>query len=501
VPKPTDFTDQDVALLTEAGIDLATATEHLERLRRPPVAARLHRPCTIGDGIEQLDPAEQARLAAAGSAAAAEGRVTKFVPASGAATRMFKDLLAALNGPNTPSTSPAVREFFERLDEFPFSDDLRRRAKIAGPPESEAEERHLLRILLEEMRYADLPKALIPFHRADPSRTPLEEHLLEGAEYARDRNGISRLHFTVPADNRSRFESAVEQMKRALEARLGDIGFHVSLSIQERSTDTLALDESGGPFRLDDGRLLLRPAGHGSLLRNLQQSGGDIVVIKNIDNVVPHERSAEVVHWKQVLIGRLAALQAEVFACLEALTPDWNENVVDEAARLATSLFGRQLPATSTLAARRQAVIAALNRPLRVCGVVQNLGEPGGAPFWVEHSSGEITVQIVEAAQVDQNDPQQLAIFDASSHFNPVDVVCGLRSFDGTPFELDRFVDPDTAFVSSKTFEERQLTCLERPGLWNGGMAGWNTVCVDVPASTFAPVKSVMDLLRPAHRS
>jgi hypothetical protein len=500
VPNPTDFTNQDVALLTEAGIDLATATEHLERLRRPPVAARLHRPCTIGDGIEQVDPDEQARLAAAGSAAAAAGRVMKFVPASGAATRMFKDLVEALSNANTPSASPAAREFFDRLDEFPFGDDLRRRASIAGRPQSENEERHVLRVLLEEMQYGELPKALIPFHRADPSRTPLEEHLLEGAQYARDRDGVSRLHFTVPADNRSHFESIVQQLAQALQARLGDISFRVSLSIQERSTDTPALDESGDPFRTDDGRLLLRPAGHGSLLRNLQQSGGDIVVIKNIDNVVPHERSAEVVHWKQVLIGRLATLQAEVFACLEALAPDCNQDVVDAAARLATSRFGRQLPATSTLTAQREAVTTALNRPLRVCGVVENLGEPGGAPFWVENSAGEVTVQIVEAAQVDQNDPQQLAIFEASSHFNPVDVVCGLRSYDGTPFDLDRFVDPDTAFVSSKTFEGRQLTCLERPGLWNGGMAGWNTVCVDVPASTFAPVKSVMDLLRPEHR-
>lgn len=495
----TDLTTADVASLASVGIDAGEAQRQLQHLRRARTAVRLVRPCTVDDGIVRLSADQIEAYMAAGDAVAREGRVSKFVPASGAATRMFKDLIAALQDTARPSTSAAVREFFTRLDQFPFAVHVRAHAELDGPPDSEEAERRVLDTLLTVMRFAELPKALIPFHHAERPRTALEEQLLEATRYTRDAEGRCRVHFTVPADSRARFEESLAMLLPSIEAEHG-VTCDVSLSVQSPSTDTLAIDEHGAPFRNDDGTLLLRPAGHGALIRNLEQAAGDIVVVKNIDNVVPHEASDDVVRWKQTLIGCLAQLQAEVFAHVEAVSnPACADAAIEAAAACANVWFGWEITASQS-SERRVAVLDALDRPLRVCGFVRNEGEPGGAPFWVTDHDGRVRVQIVESAQVDMANREQAAIFDESTHFNPVDLVCGLRRHDGTPFELDRFVDADAAFVTEKSAFGRRLVALERPGLWNGGMAGWNTVGVEVPAATFAPVKTVLDLLRPAHQ-
>lgn len=496
------FSAADLEQLATRGIPEHEALRQLALLRNPPPPVRLDRPCTVGDGIVRLAAAAQARCITDGEAAAAAGRVIKFVPASGAATRMFKDLLGALQEEPRPSHTPAVRQFFERLDDFPFAGELRRLSGIRGVPATEEEERQILRTLLHRMRFAELPKALIPFHRVGGARTALEEQLLEGTRYTRRLDGTCRMHFTVSPDVRREFESALADLVPAIERRRQGAVLAVSLSEQHPSTDTLAIDAAGEPFRTGDGSLLLRPSGHGALLRNLQPLGGDLVVIKNIDNVVPDEAGDEVLRWKRILIGYLRDLQAEVFRHLEACNvtgcPDAR---LDEAVAFGIGQFGRHPGVRLRDAdAKRRFVLAALDRPVRVCGVVPNEGEPGGAPFWIAEADGHCSLQIVEASQVDMGDPEQAHIFGRATHFNPVDLVCGLRSWRGEAFDLSRFVDPSTAFVGRKSFEGRELTALERPGLWNGSMAGWNTVCVEVPATTFAPVKTVLDLLRPQHQ-
>lgn len=495
-----DLTPADVAQLAAVGITADAAAEHLARLRRPPAPIRLARAATLGDGIDQFTTArrgEIAELIDRGDAAAAAGRVLKFVPASGAATRMFKDLISALNDDRSPSATPAAREFFARLDEFPFAADLRRHAGVDRAPATDAEQRRVLRALLDDMQMAQLPKALVPFHRGERVRTAFEEQLLEATRYARDAGGVARLHFTVPAETLARFEATLDRVRPHVESQRRGARLSVTFSTQSPATDTLALGDDGAPFRLADGTLLLRPSGHGALLGNLQDCGGDLVVVKNIDNILPDESSGEVVRWKRLLIGYLARLQAEVFAHLHAITAPAPSPAALEAARLfAAERFARRLPAD----AGREAIVRALHRPLRVCGVVRNDGEPGGAPFWVPDADGGESLQIVEPAQVDLDNPEQARLFRGATHFNPVDLVCALRGYDGAPFDLAPFVDPETAFVTRKTADGLGLTALERPGLWNGSMAGWNTACVEVPASTFAPVKTVFDLLRPQHQ-
>jgi len=495
-----ELTPADLAQLAAVGISPEAAEAQLARLRTAPPPIHLVRPATIGDGIEQFTTtrhSEIAELIDRGDAAASAGRVLKFVPASGAATRMFKDLISALQGPRLPSDTPAAREFFSRLDEFPFADDLRQRAGVDRSPATAAEERAVLRTLLVEMEMAALPKALVPFHRSDRVRTAFEEQLLEGTRYTRDAHGVSRLHFTVPDEAREMFESTLNKLRPLVESQRRGARLSVQFSTQSPSTDTLALDDTGAPFRASDGSLLLRPSGHGALLGNLEGCGGDIVVVKNIDNILPDETSGEVVRWKRLLIGHLARLQAEIFSHLIAITASSPSLEVLEAARdFAATRFARTCPP----GAGRDQIVDALHRPVRVCGVVRNEGEPGGAPFWVRHADGHESLQIVEPAQVNWDDPEQARIFRGATHFNPVDLICGLRGYSGVAFDLSPFVDPDTAFVTVKTADGRTLTALERSGLWNGGMAGWNTTCVEVPASTFAPVKTVFDLLRPQHQ-
>jgi len=450
------FTDQDLTQLRQRGITPEEAESQILLLRHAPRPVVLERPCTVGDGIVQLAASAHDDLLHAGRQAAAAGRVQKFVPASGAATRMFKDLIGALACDGPPSAVPAVRAFFERLDDYPFAELLRHQAGITGAVASEGDERTLLRTLLQTMRYAELPKALIPFHRHPVLRTAFEEQLLDGLRYTRSQAGVARTHFTVAPEFRADFARLLAEVApRVATATTDQATLAVDFSEQHPSTDTLAATLDGEPFRTADGALLFRPAGHGAMLTNLEALDGDVVVIKNIDNVLPFERSDEATRWKQLLIGYLV---------------------------------GRHAASDD-------------DRPLRVCGVVKNDGEPGGAPFWVMHEDGRRSMQIVEASQVNLDDPTQRQIFESSTHFNPVDIVCALRSKNGRPFDLEAFVDPSAVFLSTKSYEGRDLVALERPGLWNGAMAWWNTIFVEVPASTFAPVKTVFDLLRPEHQS
>lgn len=517
----------DLRHLTEMGIAAGEAERQLALFRDPPPPIHLLRPCRIGDGILRFDEAERLALAEVYAEAAAAGRVTKFVPASGAASRMFRLLTelretgpeperVALEAAAAAGNDEAARalELLSRLDELAFQPDLAAALERRDGPSlddclASGDYRPLLDALLDAgdggLGYAERPKALIPFHRYPDGRrrTPFEEHLVEAAAYARGGDGTCRLHLTVPPEHEVRFMALLERL-RPLYEQAYESEFEVDYSHQARDTDTLAVDPDGRPFRLDDGSLLLRPGGHGALLRNLGDLG-DLVLIKNVDNVVPESVLPTVAEWKRALGGKLVALQQQVFEHLAALEDgDPGDEELAAAERFVTEELSRPLPAEvagGPPETRRAALVDHLDRPLRVCGVVENQDEPGGGPFWVRSPSGEVSLQIVEKAQIDSHDPSQAEALAAATHFNPVDIACGLRDRRGRPYRLSRFVDADAVFIAEKDHQGRRLRALERPGLWNGAMAGWNTVFVEVPLATFAPVKTVLDLLRPEHQA
>jgi Domain of unknown function (DUF4301) len=512
---------RDLRQMSEMGITPEEAARQVALFRNPPPFTRVLRPCRPGDGILSISVAQHTGLLAHFDAAARRGRIAKFVPASGAATRMFKDLLAYLADPADPEgaePSGPVRTFFDNLPRFAFYEDLAAALAADGIDLDEAvrtgDYRVVLSYLLETpgLGYAECPKGLLPFHRyPEGPRTPFEEHLVEAAAIARSDDGLCLLHFTVSPEHQEGFDRLLDRVRPELEERY-DCRFEVSFSTQRHSTDTLAVDPQNQPFRQENGTLLFRPGGHGSLLDNLNELGSegwDIVLLKNIDNVVPDGRKPVVDLWKRLLGGCLLAVRERIFGHLDRLEaldgvqgPE-AEAVLSEAGEFLEKELSRPLPESFTRTdaqARKRFLMDALERPLRVCGVVRNQGEPGGGPFWVESPSGGISPQIVETSQIDLRDPGQKAMLDASTHFNPVDVACGLRDRHGRPYDLHRFIDPATVFISEKSHEGRPLKALERPGLWNGAMAGWNTVFVEVPDATFAPVKTVLDLLRPEHQ-
>jgi hypothetical protein len=518
--EPSLFSDRDLDQMERLGITPEEALRHVELIRHPPPYTRVLRPCTLGDGIRGILPDDEPELTARFDEAAGAGRVHKLVPASGAASRMFKPLLERLDQLEGAAGKEGAEAgtFFAELPRFAFFADLAVAAAAhgvhldpaaGGRSLAPAERRTVLACLLTPagLGYAELPKGLILFHRyPDGPRTPFEEHLVEAALYARDRDGICRLHFTVSRQHEAGFRALLADRGAALARRLG-CRFEVGFSYQSRSTDTLAVDAEHRPFRLADGSLLFRPGGHGALLDNLQQladEGAGFVLLKNIDNVVPDRLKPELTRWKKLLGGALVAYRERACRLLEGLGsahPD--EEVLAGAARFVERELSRQVPpwfVTASLAERRRLLISALDRPLRVAGVVRNTGEPGGGPFWVESPGGEVSLQIVETSQVGP-EPDQQAALAASTHFSPVDIACALHDPSGRPYDLDRFVDPSTVFIAAKSHEGQPLKALERPGLWNGAMAGWNTVFVEVPNSTFAPVKTVLDLLRPEHQS
>jgi len=521
------FTAADLEQMSSLGIPPEEAERQLGLFRDPPAPVRLDRPATVGDGIVQLGEEEAGRLEERAAEAAEGGALAKFVPASGAASRMFRGLEAAQRreardrrslaraAEEGDGPAEAALRFLERLDDFAFCDDLAAALERAGHDLRELRRRGEVGTILDHLLgeaggrglgYASAPKGLIPFHRYPDGnrRTPFEEHLVEAADHVRDERDLCRLHFTVAPEHREGFERLLAEARERLGERLG-ARFEVDFSHQAHATDTLAVDLQDRPFRLADGSLLFRPGGHGALIGNLGSVRAPVVFVKNVDNVVPEGDQGRVVRWKDRLGGKLLALRDGAFehlARLEERTAD--EAAVAAAAGFAARELGRPLPARlagAPVEERRRALVELLDRPLRVCGVVENVGEPGGGPFWVTGADGEATLQIVEASQVDANDPAQQEVLGSATHFNPVDLVCSLADRRGRRYDLERFVDPSTVFIAEKSHEGRKLKALERPGLWNGAMAGWNTVFVEVPLATFAPVKTVFDLLRPAHQA
>jgi hypothetical protein len=480
-----------------------------------------------------LSPAEAERHTAACAAAAAEGRFLFFVPASGAATRMFKGLSALRHRKDRPDLAGLAKEsgrdadaretweWFTRLREFAFYPALRDAVMRAGHDPDATLAAGDYGIWLEAMLdpaglgFADKPKALIPFHNSPRGpRLALEEHLAEAAALGRDAAGVCRLHFTVSPEHEAAILAALERARRPYEAE--GVRFEIGLSTQKPSTDTLAAGADNLPFRDAEGRLVFRPGGHGALLENLHHTGGDLVFIKNIDNVVPAARAAPVLAFRRALGGYLIHLQERSFGYARALAavpdsrPDFRlvSPLVEEAAFFAAQRLGALPPEPlrapagdgDALAAKIAWLSRTFARPLRVCAMVRNTGEPGGGPFWVRYPDGGLRLQIVETAQVDLSQSSQRKILESATHFNPVDMACSLRGPDGLPYKLQDFVDASAGLITEKSKDGKPLKALELPGLWNGSMAYWNTAFVEAPLETFNPVKTVNDLLREIHR-
>ena len=517
------FSPVDREQLHARGITEETALSQMALFQHGIPYTILHRPCTVGDGITVLPPHALERLTAVHAAAALAGRTMKFVPASGAASRMFKLLLSFLHQCQPMTTQeirtkaahgdPECRELLRWLDglqQFAFYDELKTVMAQHGLDldtlSTQGQLQDILEYLLTSkgLDYANLPKGLLQFHRyPDYCRTPLEEHLVEAAAYSRDQQGLARLHFTVTPEHQAAFCAHLAAVRPRYEKP--GVRFDVTFSTQHPSTDTIAVDLQNQPFRDSQGHLLFRPAGHGALLENLHALQGDIVYIKNIDNVVPDCLKAETYLYKKALGGYLVEVQNQVFASLRELSA---QRVSDKSvaqiltfARDTLSIVPPPALKKQTRAHKITYLKTMLHRPIRVCGMVQNAGEPGGGPFWVQHADGSQSLQIVEMSQVDMHDTQQKDLLASATHFNPVDLVCGVRDYEGKPFNLLAFTDPKTGFISRKSYDGRELKTLELPGLWNGAMAHWTTLFVEVPLSTFNPVKTVLDLLRPQHQA
>ncbi len=440
----------------------------------------------------------------------AEHRVVKFVPASGAASRMFKDLFAFLDADYEVPTTEFEQYFFARLADAPFLTDLnvavqRLYGKDVTTLVAEGAYKAIIVALLGEdgLNYGKLPKGLLKFHRyGTTARTPFEEHLVEGALYAKDREGHVHVHFTVSPEHRSLFE----QLATEAASRLGEeyaTKFDLGFSEQKPSTDTVAAQTNGQPFRNADGSLLFRPGGHGALIENLNEVEADVVFVKNIDNVVPDRLKCDTVNYKKLLAGILVNLQERVFAYLDELDEG---NLTDERAQDILRFLETELCCKSEAARALDGLelldylYCKLNRPMRVCGMVRNVGEPGGGPFWAYNPDGTVSLQILESSQIDMSDSEKKAMFAEGTHFNPVDLVCGVKDYCGEAFDLREFVDPATGFISDKSKDGKVLRALELPGLWNGAMSDWITLFVEVPLSTFNPVKTVNDLYREQHQ-
>jgi len=497
------------------GIDPALVLSQIEMFERGMPPSDLVGPCTPGDGIVTIW-GEAESYARHYEAESARKEVVKFVPASGAATRMFRDLLSAAQGgplerrrleaaaDGGDGDAGAVLRFAGELGKFAFHDDLERALERSG-----LNMRHMLAAgeygeivahTLESkgLNYASLPKGMIVFHKYPvQNRTAFEEHLEEAVAYANDGRRMARVHFTLSPEHLDIVSSYIESVKGRYEREGGKID--VSYSVQKPSTDTIAVDMENRPFIGDDGKPVFRPAGHGALIENLNALGCDIAFIKNVDNVLPDRLKEETYLWKKALGGYLLALEGVIFGALEKLEKRGGyRDVAEELSRL--SQLGLDIPVAADDGDAAARLVSALDRPLRVCGVVKNQGEPGGGPFWVRGKDGVLTKQIVELAQVDMSAPGQKKVWESSTHFNPVDLVCGLKDRKGKPYDLTHFIDSDAGFISVKSKDGRNLKALELPGLWNGAMAFWNTVFVEVPVITFNPVKTVFDLLKPEHQ-
>lgn len=481
------LTQQDEKLLEKKGISVEAFNRQLDNFKKGFPFLKIRDAATVGNGIIKLTDEEISHYSAI--AEGYDGDICKFVPASGAASRMFKDLFEALKNLEDGSSvkeGGIASKFLNNILKFPFFS-----------------EKNILKFTLTDygLNYGETPKGLIEFHKyPDGNRTPFEEHLVEGALYAKNKKGCVKMVVTVSPEHKCGFEALYEKVREKYEKKYG-CTYNVEFTTQSPATDIVAVDENNDLFRTDAGELLFRPAGHGALLENLNKIESDVVVVKNIDNVVKENLVGQTVLWKKVLVGIAVVLQQECFSMIERLEADsgTDDSLLDEATAFLKEKFSIELPSMPK-GELRDFILSKLNRPIRVCGMVKNEGEPGGGPYIIDEKDGSTSLQILEAAQIDKSNAAAVNAMNHATHFNPVDLICTLYDYRGRKYNLHDYTDPTTGFISEKSYQGRTLKAQELPGLWNGAMSNWNTQFVEVPLITFNPVKTVADLLRDVHQ-
>lgn len=501
----------DLKQLADKGISEQQIEEQLACFAKGFPYLEIAASASVEKGIRVVSQEDQATYMEAWDAYLAKNkRILKFVPASGAASRMFKNLYEFLSASYDVPANDFEKKFFNEITHFAFYDALNavclaNKDKDIPALVAAGNYKAVVSNLLDEkgLNYGQLPKGLLLFHRSGETiRTAMEEHLAEGAMYAKNNAGEVNIHFTVSPEHKALFEKLVSEKKQAYEEKFS-VGYDISFSVQKPSTDTVAADMDNNPFRDKNDKLLFRPGGHGALIENLNDIDADVVFVKNIDNVVPDSFKCSTVIFKKVIAGVLVTLQDRIFNYLDLIeTGKYSHDQVEEMIHFLQDDLCIKNPDTKLLEDAELILYIKnkLLRPLRVCGMVKNVGEPGGGPFLAQNPDGTISLQILESSQIDLKDPEKKAMFEQGTHFNPVDLVCALKNHKGEKYNLPDYVDKNTGFISYKSKDGRELKALELPGLWNGAMSDWNTVFVEVPIETFNPVKTVNDLLRPEHQ-
>ena len=502
------FTPQDLRLFEKRNVTAETVHGQIERFKTGFPELQIADAARPGKGIKVLTPKEELHYLRQWKTF--NGTIEKFVPASGAASRMFKNLFAFVsNGKQAPETEFETT-FFDGIHQFAFYPSLNeacQRLHACGVYELVRKSRYadIITALLgkDGLDYGALPKGLLKFHRGPSGKphTPVEEHLEEGAQYAADLQRQVNLHFTVSPEHRREFERLLDQVVPHYEQVWG-VNYRITMSEQKPATDTIAVNTDDTPYRDQNGQLLFRPAGHGALIENLNEQEADVIFIKNIDNVVPAHLRNDTTHYKKIIAGYLTAVQQQVSSYLQELEHTCERSRLQVMLSYLENELCTRHEETAQMNDEELAAYLRkkFNRPLRVCGMVRNEGEPGGGPYLAQNPDGSFSPQILEAAQINENDSRAVSLMKSGTHFNPVDIVCYIKDYRGNKFDLKKFVDPNTGLISLKSVNGTEIKALELPGLWNGAMSDWITLFVEVPISTFNPVKTVNDLLRPQHQ-
>ncbi|MGA8854800.1 MAG: DUF4301 family protein [Christiangramia sp.] len=508
-----NFSEKDILQIENKGLSTKEVEEQIDIFKRGNIKVNITEAATIGKGISKVEPADKKELISFYDSEKNKHSILKFVPASGAASRMFKALhnFADDFDPENDNLrdyldkteDSDLQRFFNHVEKLPFYEHALEKTKKnhSNYEEMTHDEQHkvLVKTILEAdgLYLSNLPKGLVPFHKYNlHTATAFEEHLLEAAKYA-EVDGVAKLHFTVAEGDKDKFQGEWKEIQERVEEKTG-AKFQIEYSYQDPKTDTIAVDNNFEPFRTQDDKLFFRPGGHGALIENLNQLDEEIVFVKNIDNVVTEDALQNVVNYKKMLGGKLFQVQKKIFEYLEIL--DSGENSEDKLREIHEFLKKELFLKSSSGNVTAEYLKEKLHRPLRVCGMVKNEGEPGGGPFLVKDKDGEISLQIIEGAQINNDNPEQAKTAREATHFNPVDIVCSLKDHHGKGYDLHEYVDEEMSFIADKTKDGKALKALERPGLWNGGMARWNTIFVEVPVETFNPVKTVSDLLKESHQ-
>ncbi|MCQ2562379.1 MAG: DUF4301 family protein [Alphaproteobacteria bacterium] len=478
------FTENDKKQISSHNLTTADIEQQLNMFKQGFPYIDIVKPATTADGVKKITNQEINTYISAYKKYSLSHKIVKFVPASGAATRMFKDLFSFIE---TDIMNKTTEIFLQNIKSFAFWDDL-----LATLPENYSDKDICIHLLKEiGLNYGSKPKGLLKFHKYSQfSLTPIEEHLIEGVKYASS-NGIVNIHFTVSPEHKSAFLNLLNKVIPEYENKY-NVKYNIELSEQNSATDTIAVNMDNTLFRDKDNSLLFRPSGHGALINNLNQIDADIIFIKNIDNNKKKKNIENTSKYKKLLAGILIDTQTKIFNYLSDI--DSNTANITEIHNFINSSLGIKLTEKKII----QEYYNILNRPIRVCGVVKNIGAPGGGPFWVKSNDNTIFLQIVESSQIS---PDNLDIMNKSEYFNPVDIVCGTKDYKNQPFDLQQYIDINTSFISVKSKNGISIRAMERPGLWNGAMAKWNTIFVEVPQSTFSPVKTVIDLLSQEHKN